>query len=288
MGYGGAAMAGMMATGAGTMLGTQSAKQVTAGVLKNALFAGSYAAIDNMAHQTLDGRKLREVDYGSVITSAEIAACFSLAVSVVVGGVQNMRLRKAQKAQKAQAGKITEYAHWENPYRIDDNEWNRETYGKSSGILLNSRKYINGKYTGGRTEEEIELLASDPAHGYIIQPQGIKEREVGLALEERGDLGHISRDMDIDKAAEFIDETTGIKWDVKSFESYPKGKNGVPITSPKKGAFLVENAIKNIEKEFSHGHNVIIDIRNMVQEHVLQLKKAIEELGYSDRIIWYP
>lgn len=28
-----------------------------------------------------------------------------------------MRLRRAQKAQKAQAGKITEYAHWENPYR---------------------------------------------------------------------------------------------------------------------------------------------------------------------------
>ena len=37
--------------------------------------------------------------------------------------------------------------------------------------------------------EELGLLASDPAHGYKIEPQGLKERDVGLALEERGDLG---------------------------------------------------------------------------------------------------
>ncbi|PHU33509.1 hypothetical protein, partial [Pseudobutyrivibrio ruminis] len=135
-------------------------------------------------------------------------------------------------------------------------------------IRVGSGKYSNGKYTGGRTEEELGLLASDPAHGYKIEPQGLKERDVGLALEERGDLGYIIRDMDIDKGAEFIDETTGLKWDVKSFESYPKGKNGVPITSPQKGAFTEQVAIKKIETEFLHGHNVIIDTRNMIPEHV--------------------
>jgi hypothetical protein len=30
--------------------------------------------------------------------------------------------------------------------------------------------------------EELGLLASDPAHGYIIEPQGLKERDVGLAF----------------------------------------------------------------------------------------------------------
>ena len=57
-------------------------------------------------------------------------------------------------------------------------------------ICVGSGKYSNGKYTGGRTEEEQGLLASNPAHGYKIEPQGLKERDVGLALEERGDLGY--------------------------------------------------------------------------------------------------
>lgn len=143
-------------------------------------------------------------------------------------------------------------------------------------------------YTGGRTQAELDDLAKDPSHGFKIEEQGLKEREIGLALEERGDLGKIVRDAQIDKGAEFIDETTGIKWDVKSFESYPSGDNGVPITSPKKGAFTIQRGIKKIQREFKNGNNVIIDTRKLVPEHIEQLKKAIDEAGIADRIIWYP
>jgi len=93
------------------------------------------------------------------------------------------------------------------------------------------------------------------------------------------DLGKIVRDMQIDKGAEFIDETTGIKWDVKSFESYPIGANGVPIKNPRKGAFTVQQGLKKIQKEFKNGNCVIIDTRKLVPEHIEQLKKAIEEAG---------
>ena len=72
---------------------------------------------------------------------------------------------------------------------------------------------INKAYTGGRTQADLEHLARDPSHVGRIEEQGIKEREVGLALEERGDLGNIVRDMQTDKGAEFIDTTTGLKWD---------------------------------------------------------------------------
>lgn len=146
-----------------------------------------------------------------------------------------------------------------------------------------SGKYSNGKYTGGRTQAELDDLAKDPSHAFRIEEQGIKERQIGLELEERGELGHIIRDVQENGGAEFIDTTTNIKWDVKSFESYPNGH-----TEPRKGAFTASNAMKKINKEFDKNHNVIIDVRELVPEHVEALKKAIEETGVSDRIIWYP
>ena len=150
------------------------------------------------------------------------------------------------------------------------------------------KERVSTAYTGGKTQAELDDLARDPSHGFKIEEQGLKEREIDLALEERGDLGKIVRDMQIDKGAEFIDETTGIKWDVKSFESYPIGANGVPIKNPRKGAFTVQQGLKKIQKEFKNGNCVIIDTQKLVLEHIEQLKKAIEEAGIADRIIWYP
>ncbi|WP_152392597.1 hypothetical protein [Paenibacillus guangzhouensis] len=138
-------------------------------------------------------------------------------------------------------------------------------------------------YTGGRNQKELDDLAGDPSHAGRIEEQGIKERKVGLDLESQGKLGRIIRDPQKDKGAEFIDTTTGTKWDVKSFESYPNGH-----TSPKKGAFTVEKSMNKIYTEFDRGHNVVIDTRELISDHVAQLKKAIEEAGISDRIIWYP
>lgn len=75
---------------------------------------------------------------------------------------------------------------------------------------------------------------------------------------------------------------------MKSFESYPSGDNGVPITNPKKGAFTIKQGMKKLQKEFDNENNVIIDKRKLEPEHIEQLKKAIDEAGVADRIIWYP
>ncbi|WP_338543782.1 hypothetical protein [Paenibacillus tundrae] len=37
-------------------------------------------------------------------------------------------------------------------------------------------------------------MATDPDSGHILDDQGRKEREVGLAVAERGDLGRIKSD----------------------------------------------------------------------------------------------
>ena len=47
-------------------------------------------------------------------------------------------------------------------------------------------RYSNGKYTGGRTQAELDDLAKDPSHAFQIEKQGIKERQIGFELEEKG------------------------------------------------------------------------------------------------------
>ncbi|MGD6842167.1 hypothetical protein ACQCVH_06550 [Bacillus infantis] len=157
----------------------------------------------------------------------------------------------------------------------------RPVAGDSKGVNLRIKD--TGKYTGGRKQKELDDLAGDPSHGGKIRDQGLKEREIGLDLEQQGKLGKIIRDPQGNGGAEFIDTTNNTKWDVKSFVSYPNGH-----TSPKKGAFTVSNGMKGINKELEKNYNVIVDVRDMIPEHVEQLKEAIEKAGVSNRIIWYP
>lgn len=137
-------------------------------------------------------------------------------------------------------------------------------------------------YPGGRTYKEYVDLARDPSHADRVLPQGVKERMIGLDLEKQGKLHRIIRDHQKDKGAEFIDIVTGIKWDIKSFVSHPKGS-----TSARKGAFRLSRAIAKIEKEFSNGYNVILDTRRLTKSDRDSLIRAIDEKGYSDKVIWY-
>ncbi|GGF84092.1 hypothetical protein [Paenibacillus aceti] len=106
--------------------------------------------------------------------------------------------------------------------------------------------------------------------------------KLGLDLEQQGKLGKIVRDPQGNGGVEFIDTTNKVKWDVKSFVSYPNGH-----TSPKKGAFTVNNGMKAIYKELDETYNVIVDKRDMIPEHVEQLREAMEKAGISGGIIWY-
>lgn len=137
-------------------------------------------------------------------------------------------------------------------------------------------------YEGNRTRKEYIDLARDPSHGGKVLYQGRKEREIGLDLEKQGKLGHIVRDKTPNRGAEFIDKTTGIKWDVKSPVSHPNGHR-----NPRKGAFEVKRFLKKLQAEFSNGHKVILDTRRLTKEHKKELLKAIEENNYGDKILLY-
>lgn len=137
-------------------------------------------------------------------------------------------------------------------------------------------------FQGGRTREEYSDLARDPARGKKVDYKGKKERAIILDLEKQGKVGKVIRDPQSDKGADFIDTTTGKKWDIKSPVSHPKGH-----TSPRKGAFNVDKMIANVKKEISRGHYVVLDTRRLTKADRQSLKDAIHSEGFGDSVIWY-
>lgn len=154
-------------------------------------------------------------------------------------------------------------------------------YGHYAGSMGTGILYDeNGVYTGGRTQEELDMLAKDPAHAGSTRDvdidKGIHEREVGLGLEERGDLvGPIIRDPS--GAADFID-ANGQAWDVKSFNSYYPVRNG---------GFQIDKSMEQIIKSINKGEYVILDTTDLIQEHLDQLLEEIEKQGLGGKVlIW--
>ena len=152
-------------------------------------------------------------------------------------------------------------------------------YVSDSAILVHNSEYETdiGDYRGGRTDKEYNSLADDPAHHGSNNPydivQGELERNVGLSLEKGGRLKNIVRDPT--GKAEFIEDFgNGTKWDVKSFNSNYK---------PKNGGFKLEKAMAKITKEiFEDGENVIVDTTNMSSQHFRIVKKcAVREYPKS-------
>jgi RHS repeat-associated protein len=124
-----------------------------------------------------------------------------------------------------------------------------------------------------------EVLATDPGHqGKPPSPKTLREADVGLALEDQGKLkAPISRDPN-PAGAEFIDGD-GVKWDVKRFNSnFPA----------KKGGFDLGRDMGKVESELAKGENVIVDTVDMSPADAAALKKAVNDKGLADRVIFYP
>lgn len=128
-----------------------------------------------------------------------------------------------------------------------------------------------------RSPEELDALASDPAHGGRIDGKTMREREVGLGAEARGLVsGPIRRDPT--GAAEFID-SDGQAWDVKGFRSdFP----------PKSGGFDLARDLGKVERELAAGHNVIIDTEKLDERDLGELKLEVERRGLGDRVVYWP
>ncbi|MGL5829921.1 MAG: hypothetical protein ACRC0L_10180, partial [Angustibacter sp.] len=126
-------------------------------------------------------------------------------------------------------------------------------------------------------QQRIADLARDPAEGGKIDADTIAEAEVGLALEERGDVSGLRRSPH--EGAEFID-ADGNAWDVKGFHS-------------ELGRFDLDKAMTAIWKEMNWSNeNIMLDTRNLSSTDITRLREAIEagkahgELPL--RVLWWP
>lgn len=118
----------------------------------------------------------------------------------------------------------------------------------------------------------LRELSVDPAGASARK--GWREAEVGLYYEETGRVPGLRRDPT--GAAEFIDED-GTLWDVKGFRSdFP----------PSQGGYTREKSMESIWREVRAGENVMIDTLHMSEEHVAELRGAVEAAGLGDQVLF--
>lgn len=125
-----------------------------------------------------------------------------------------------------------------------------------------------------RTQEEYEDLARDPAKGGKIDAGSEAERDVGLGLEERGEVpGPIKRDPT--GGAEFID-ADGVEWDVKAYNSnFPNG-------------FQPERIERQLEMSRKLGEKIMLDTRNLSASDLSTLRDIVAKKGLGDNVRFWP
>ncbi len=135
------------------------------------------------------------------------------------------------------------------------------------------------EYDARRTE-----LAQDPAHGGQVKAKGLREAEVGLDMERRGELPGPIRRAPLETDAqgrtvdtgEFID-ANDTHWDVKApADIFPAGRQaGQPMPPGLRGRYDGEDVMDDIADELDKGQNVIIDSRHLSEASLADLRQRV-------------
>ena len=147
-------------------------------------------------------------------------------------------------------------------------------------------------------EARREELSHDPAHLGRVSPKSVREAEVGLALEARGDLpGPITRTPldDSDPAAvkdlgDFTD-ATGQRWEVKNpTDIFPAGRNkGQPMPEGLDGRYDGPTWDGIITKELAKGQWVALDHRDLSPESLADLRARVaSHPEWAGKVVFYP
>ncbi|WP_216897636.1 hypothetical protein [Nocardia alni] len=143
----------------------------------------------------------------------------------------------------------------------------------------------NTSNTPGTAEydQRADELAKDPAHGGQISDKSRREAEVGLSLENKGQLaGPITRaPFENGKdTGEFVD-ANGQHWDMKqptdTFPSNAGPMAGKPMPPTMRGAYNRTDFVSMVNDEIATGENVIIDPQNLSSSGFKDVQDAIAE-----------
>lgn len=126
--------------------------------------------------------------------------------------------------------------------------------------------------------QRLEDLAKDPAHGGAITDATRAEAEVGLGLEEAGQVPGPIRRSD-NPGEEFVD-ASGQAWDVKAYRS--EAPNGRRV-------FDLDRSVNQVRSEVRLGENVMIDTRNLDAADAQALRDAVAaDPSIADNVLFYP
>ncbi len=151
------------------------------------------------------------------------------------------------------------------------------TFGDESVLVHNNdgpcQEVLDRAAELGVDPEYLDELARDPASGGTVDADSLREAEVGVLLDQRGDLpGPLRRDAS--GAGEFFD-ANGELWDIKAFRSTR------PDGSPN---FVLEAALSSIQGEFLAGENIILDTLNLDEADLSALLSAIAESDFEPKL----
>jgi len=137
---------------------------------------------------------------------------------------------------------------------------------------------------------------NDPAHpGREHRNQDI-EAKVALDLREQGKLPEdVTRPTD-SRDGDFIDPSTGKKWDIKGFHSdWPEHVSRERRYDAFPEALTPEDFRRKVTEELDlrpgerYGdRNIILNTRNLDQDAIDFMRRIVDEEGWGDRIVWYP
>jgi pretoxin HINT domain-containing protein len=148
-------------------------------------------------------------------------------------------------------------------------------------------------------QQAYDDLARDPDTGRS-RPE---EADVAMDLWDRGEWGAPRRPgRPGDPAgADFIDDSTGISYDIKAFSSRENIEQRIadrnaaagrpaPRFRPDRrlrGQYDGESAITDIRAEIDQGHRVVIDPRNLQPADLADLRRRVDDEGLGGSVDWW-
>jgi hypothetical protein len=159
---------------------------------------------------------------------------------------------------------------------------------------------MSPRYERNRTQlhpqDYNDWRLNDPAHSGREGRNQDVEAKVALDLREQGRLpSDITRPTKVEDG-DFIDPSTGKKWDMKSF--YSDWPDHVPperrhadfpnAVTPEKFEQAMVRELKLLPGEKYGDRNVILNTRNLDQAAIDFMQRIIDERGWGDRVVWYP
>ncbi len=168
----------------------------------------------------------------------------------------------------------------------------------SQAVLVHNAEPCRPPTDPVERRQAYDRLALDPDRGQPVPA----EADVAMDMWDRGEWGAPRRPgPDDPPGADFIDDSTGISYDVKGFWSRDNIDRRIadgaaergrlaptyPPGHTHRGQYDGATAVEDIRAEIDQGHRVVIDPRNLQPADLADLRRRVNDEGLGDSVDWW-